>query len=301
MTPTTPRSPRTPTTPGRAVQVDPMKPVLKGPKDKRLKSNVLDSFQVLLSNSTCAATTGSSEADAMETFGDARRFSGHFESAMLCYAESARLGSPSGMFKLGRSLESGEGDLALDAPVAAELYRKAAGSGHAEAAWNLRFMREVGRGVVRSKQCAMQALRKAAENGKASACATLARAMIDNHPYARKVGQIDDLPNMPIDLDEDEAGFRVLLASALEWLKRSAHYGGADSSVAFLAMSDTALTGDKFCCNTGCEFVAHRNNFKVCPGCKFYRYCGPACQKADWHAGGHKRTCCTYQANFDQR
>ena len=42
---------------GRAVQVDPIKPMLKPPGTKRLKYNMLDRLQTLLSSSTCAATS----------------------------------------------------------------------------------------------------------------------------------------------------------------------------------------------------------------------------------------------------
>ena len=41
---------------GRAVQVDPIKPTLKAPWTQRLKLKVTFCFQILVSNSTCAAT-----------------------------------------------------------------------------------------------------------------------------------------------------------------------------------------------------------------------------------------------------
>jgi hypothetical protein len=265
---------------------------------------------------------------AMEYIANHQRDMRHFRLAKECYTRGAELDSPNCMFKLGRSLESGEGGLAIDAVAAAEWYRKAAGSGHADAASNLRFMREVGRGVIRSKQFALQAPRKAAENGKASACVTLAHAMFINQPYARRVGLIDDVVASMVDtfgkanirdkelltdmvqskvshtlgdLDHVPDDGRVL-ASVMEWLRRSQINGGGCSSEAFLDMCAKAKNGgDTYCCNAGCEVVARRKEFKVCPQCKFYRYCGPACQTADWQAGGHSRTCCTYQANLDQR
>ena len=55
---------------------------------------------------------------------------------------------------------------------------------------NLGLMRECGRGVLRSKRFAMNAMRKAAENGHASACAVLAEAMFLDKPYTRRVGRI---------------------------------------------------------------------------------------------------------------
>jgi len=58
--------------------------------------------------------------------------------------------------------------------------------------------------------------------------------------------------------------------------------------------STLALEGGKFCRNETCEVVGHLKDFKVCPQCKTARYCGEACQKQDWTAGGHKGTCGTY-------
>jgi hypothetical protein len=40
--------------------------------------------------------------------------------------------------------------------------------------------------------------------------------------------------------------------------------------------------------------IGHLKEFKVCPQCKTARYCGDACQKLDWHSGGHKATCGTF-------
>jgi len=49
-----------------------------------------------------------------------------------------------------------------------------------------------------------------------------------------------------------------------------------------------------YCHNETCEIVGHRKDFKVCPQCKTARYCGDACQKQDWTAGGHKEKCGTF-------
>jgi len=54
-----------------------------------------------------------------------------------------------------------------------------------------------------------------------------------------------------------------------------------------------ALEGGMHCFNDDCEVVGHLQDFKVCPQCKTARYCGDACQKQDWNAGGHKSTCGT--------
>jgi len=50
----------------------------------------------------------------------------------------------------------------------------------------------LGRGVTRSKRRAMQWRRKAAENGHAGACLTLAGRMYADLPYAREVGHVGE-------------------------------------------------------------------------------------------------------------
>ena len=50
----------------------------------------------------------------------------------------------------------------------------------------------LGRGVTRSKRRAMQWTRKAAENGHAGSCLTLAARMYDDRPYAREVGHVGE-------------------------------------------------------------------------------------------------------------
>jgi len=57
-----------------------------------------------------------------------------------------------------------------------------------------------------------------------------------------------------------------------------------------------ALEGANYCRNDGCQVVGLLKEFKVCPQCKTARYCGDACQKPDWTAGGHKATCGTFEA-----
>jgi hypothetical protein len=59
------------------------------------------------------------------------------------------------------------------------------------------------------------------------------------------------------------------------------------------ALRIMALEGGMHCFNDDCEVVGHLQDFKVCPQCKTARYCGDACQKQDWNAGGHKSTCGT--------
>jgi TPR repeat protein len=217
---------------------------------------------------------------ATERLGDVYRDGGDFEAAKKWYTKAAVVGLPSAMFKLGRSLESGEGGLELDAPAAAEWYRKAIGSGHAGAACNLRFMRAVGRGVARSKRLEMVALRKAAENGDTDAAVEFVHAIHTEQPYARETAA----------WSADEHCWP-------QWCTAILDKEALDASLAWV----DANGGDTYCCNIGCKVVRPRKHFKVCPQCKFYRYCGPTCQAADWVAGGHKHRCGTYQANFDQR
>jgi len=239
------------------------------------------------------------------------------------YAKTAQQGLPSGMFKLARSLESGEGGvLEIDAPAAAEWYRRAAGAGHAYAAINLSIMRESGRGVLRSKRFAMTAMRKAAENGSSWACTVLAETMFVNEPYARRVGRIkredfkhatsvDDYANTDSILnhmveeisetENEEDG--SIVPSIVEWLRRCEAAGGVTMTmdITWAVISKKARDGAKYCRNAGCEIVDHLKKFKVCPKCKCYRYCGPTCQKADWYAGGHMHKCCTYEADHGDR
>jgi TPR repeat protein len=226
-----------------------------------------------LAKSELERASKSGHVYATELLGDACRNGNDFAAAKECYTNAAAVGLPGAMFKLGRCLESGEGGLELDAPAAAEWYRKAAGSGHAGAACNLRFMRAVGRGVARSKRLEMVALRKAAENGDRDAAWTFVHAVHIDQPYAREVG----------------LGFE-------KWFTREERER-VDASLAKIDSNG----GDMYCCNIGCDLIGLRKDFKVCPQCKFYRYCGIDCQAADWTTGGHARFCCTYAANFDQR
>jgi TPR repeat protein len=170
--------------------------------------------------------------------------SDHLEMCRMIYRKCAERGLPSGMFKYARNLESGEGGLEIDAPAAAEWYRKAAGHGHGGAAVNLSLMRECGRGVLRSKQFAFNAMRKAAENRNASACAVLAKAMFLDNPYARSVGRIkredfehtdssDDYTNtdsilnhMAQQMSETDNENGSILPSIVEWLRRCEAAGG---------------------------------------------------------------------------
>jgi len=82
------------------------------------------------------------------------------------------------------------------------------------------------------------------------------------------------------------------LTSVIHWMRK----GGHDPVFNLEVYRRGAQEGGKFCCNGGCEVLGQMKDFKVCPQCKTARYCGDACQKQDWNAGGHKATCGTFVA-----
>jgi len=87
------------------------------------------------------------------------------------------------------------------------------------------------------------------------------------------------------------------LISVVHWLRK-----GADNPFRELdVIRSIALKGHKYCFNDGCQVVGHLKDFKVCPQCKTARYCGAACQKEHWTAGGHKVTCGTFVAQNRHR
>jgi TPR repeat protein len=149
----------------------------------------------------------------------------------------------------------------------------------------------LGRGVARSKRKAQQWRRKAAENGHAEACLSLAGHMYLDLPYACEVGHMGEAAGAAALAGVIE-GHDVppdVLTSVVHWLRKGAH----DSVDKIDRLRRTALVGAAYCRNEGCEVVGHLKDFKVCPQCKTAPYCGDACQKADWNAGGHKATCGT--------
>ena len=166
----------------------------------------------------------------------------------------------------------------------------------------------LGHGVTRSKRQALEWKRKAAENGDAAACLQLAGSMYGDYPYAREAGHVGD-PRVRdtagsatlawvTDSEGHEDSAAVLhdlptdvLTSVVHWLQK----GGHDILSGLDTLRGLALDGANYCFNEGCEVVGHLKEFKVCPQCKFARYCGDACQKEDWTAGGHKERCGTTQ------
>jgi len=149
----------------------------------------------------------------------------------------------------------------------------------------------LGRGVTRSKRRALQWRRKAADTGDAGTCLVLASRMYGDEPYAREVGHVEEAAGVatPAGVTEGHDVPPDVLTGVVHWLRKGGH--PVDTLEALRTM---ALEGSKYCRNEGCEVVGHLKEFKVCPQCKIARYCGDACQKQDWNAGGHKETCGTF-------
>ena len=153
----------------------------------------------------------------------------------------------------------------------------------------------LGRGVTRSKQMAMRWLRKAAENGYAGACFTLAARMYGDQPYAREVGHVVEAAGAATSAGVTE-GHDVppdVLTSVVHWLRKDGETHKHDLLDVLNGLRRGESEGGKFCHNDGCEVVGHIKDFKVCPQCKITPYCGAACQKQDWTTGGHKEKCGT--------
>jgi len=155
----------------------------------------------------------------------------------------------------------------------------------------------LGRGVTRSKRLAMQCFRKAAENGNIQACFLIAKGMYGDEPYAREVGHVEQAAGVAmsagvIALEEghDDVSLEVI-TDVMHWLIKG-ELNPIDRSLDIFRRK--ALEGGKYCRNDACEVVGHLKSFRVCPQCKNARYCGDACQKKDWTAGGHKETCGTF-------
>jgi hypothetical protein len=150
----------------------------------------------------------------------------------------------------------------------------------------------LGRGVTRSKRQALQWCRKAAENGYADACMFLAQYMYEDRPSARQVGHVVEAAGVATaaGITEEHGVPPYVLSDVVHWLQK----GGHDPIVTPYYFRRLALEGGTYCVNVGCKVVGLLKEFRVCPQCKTARYCGDACQKADWTTGGHKLTCCTF-------
>jgi len=150
----------------------------------------------------------------------------------------------------------------------------------------------LGRGVTRSKRRAMQWKRKAAENGIADMCCALAAHMYGDMPYAREVGHVVEAAGVAVSagvMDGHDVPPYVL-TSVVHWFRK----GGVNPYDELDACRREAMEVAPYCRNEGCEVVGLLKDFRVCPQCKTARYCGDACQKADWTTGGHKAMCGKY-------
>jgi len=151
------------------------------------------------------------------------------------------------------------------------------------------------RGVTRSKRKAKQWTRKAADNGNTHASLQLAQQLYLDLPYAREVGLVGEAAGVATSAEVMD-GHDVppeVLTSVVHWLRKGCVTGQHSPLDLLDGFRRMALEGAAWCQNEGCEVVGQLKDFKVCPQCKTVRYCGAACQKADWNTGGHKALCGT--------
>ena len=156
----------------------------------------------------------------------------------------------------------------------------------------------LGRGVTRSRRRAAQWLRKAADNGHSDACLALAQRMYGDEPYYREVGHVGEAAGVATSAGMTK-GHDVppdVLSSVVHWMRNGRH----DVVDELDRHRKAALKGNTYCRNDGCEVIGHWKDFKVCPQCKTHRYCGAACQKQDWNAGGHKDKCGLFKTRQDR-
>ena len=112
-----------------------------------------------------------------------------------------------------------------------------------------------------------------------------------DYPSAREVGHVVEAAGVATSAGVME-GHDVpsdVLTGVVHWLRK----GGHDVVAKLAEFRREILEGAQYCRNDGCEVVGHLKDFKVCPQCKTAQYCGDACQKQDWTAGGHKEKCGT--------
>ena len=82
----------------------------------------------------------------MNALGSIHRVRQEHEQAVEWCTKGAEAGLPTAMFDLGCALDDGAGLAAPDYPAAADWYRRAAGAGVGQAAYNLSHMYALGRG-----------------------------------------------------------------------------------------------------------------------------------------------------------
>jgi len=147
-------------------------------------------------------------------------------------------------------------------------------------------------------------LRKAADLGNADACKNIARDMYADIPHAREAGLVGEAAGAVTSAGAME-GHCVppdVLTDVLHWLLQASMTEPLLRPFAELDRLRTmALEGCTYCYNAGCGVLGQLKDFKRCPQCKTARYCGDACQKQDWNAGGHKAACGTFKGNQKSR
>ena len=114
--------------------------------------------------------------------------------------------------------------------------------------------------------------------------------MYGDEPYAREVGHVGEATGVATStgvMEDHDIPADVLTGVVQE--------GGHDPVDKVNRFRRSALKGNMYCYNAGCKVVGHLKEFRVCPQCKTARYCGDACQKHDWTAGGHKAKCGTFE------
>jgi len=131
----------------------------------------------------------------------------------------------------------------------------------------------LGRGVTRSKRRAQEWMRKAAENGRAQSCITLAARMYRDEPYAREVGHVGEASGVATSAVVTE-GHEVppdVMTGMLHWLRKGCASEQLDPLAGLEELRRQALEGAQHCHNEGCEVVGQLKEFKVCPQCKTSR------------------------------
>jgi TPR repeat protein len=271
----------------------------------------------------CALLSGAAKQGhvyAMFTLGELCDQDEEYEEAVKWYTMAAENGMPKAMYNLGVRLYTGEG-VASDPTTAAMWFERAAAHGSVDSMRQLASMFTIGNGVERSKKFVVAWNRNAADAGSVAAANWLAMAMYLDLPYARRLGKVIALePSQALRAKHGALPKRVL-ASVIWWLQpqepivrtvspsiprmeetdERTRLLSIDPDATLLISSaldmlyENAHAGTRFCHNIGCGVIGPLKAFKVCPQCKTARYCGPECQKHDWNAGEHKRTCGTWE------
>jgi len=135
---------------------------------------------------------------------------------------------------------------------------------------------------------------KAAESGRTGSALCLAQCMFGDKPHAREVGHVAEAAGVATSAGVME-GHDVppeVMASVVHWLRRGQHNVLDELASIRGRVQEGLMNGFKCCYNDECEAaVVYLKDFQICPRCKTARYCGEACQRHDWHIGGHKETC----------